>query len=233
MTLAREENMEYRYETHLHTSPVSRCATATVADSLRFYKSSGYDGVFITNHFLDGNINFDKSRPYRDKIEFYFSDAEEGERIGKQIALKVFTGVEMSDRGTDFLVYGLSKLWYLSHPGIMDMPYREKLDFLRKSGAFVVQAHPYREASYIDHIRLFPRSVDAVEVLNGANGKETYDLTALYAEHYGLPGVAGSDNHNGSKFPVASLAGIVTDEPILSVADYRRIVKSGKYRIFG
>ena len=43
----------FLYETHLHTSPVSKCASASVKDSLEFYKSIGYDGVFITNHFID------------------------------------------------------------------------------------------------------------------------------------------------------------------------------------
>ena len=26
---------------------------------INFYKKMGYDGVFITNHFLDGNVNID------------------------------------------------------------------------------------------------------------------------------------------------------------------------------
>ena len=43
----------YRYETHLHTFPVSRCAIASVEESLKYYKELGYDGVFITNHFPD------------------------------------------------------------------------------------------------------------------------------------------------------------------------------------
>ncbi len=30
------ENM-YRYETHLHTAPVSRCGKATVEETVRFY----------------------------------------------------------------------------------------------------------------------------------------------------------------------------------------------------
>ena len=46
----------YRYETHCHTLPVSACGKATVEDTVRFYKHMGYDGIFITNHFLDGNI---------------------------------------------------------------------------------------------------------------------------------------------------------------------------------
>ena len=66
----------YIYETHLHTSPVSKCARATVRENMEFYKSLGYDGIFITNHFLDGNINIDSDVDYRERIEFYFSDYE-------------------------------------------------------------------------------------------------------------------------------------------------------------
>ena len=55
----------YKYETHLHTYPVSKCAKATVRESLVFYKDIGYDGVFITNHFLDGNINISPDAPYK------------------------------------------------------------------------------------------------------------------------------------------------------------------------
>ena len=53
----------FRYETHLHTRPVSLCAQKSVRENIEFYKSAGYDGVFITNHFLDGNLNYDKSAP--------------------------------------------------------------------------------------------------------------------------------------------------------------------------
>jgi hypothetical protein len=56
----------YRYETHMHTLPVSRCARATVRESLEFYKSIGYDGVFITNHFIDGNVNINEPMTYEE-----------------------------------------------------------------------------------------------------------------------------------------------------------------------
>ena len=99
----------YKYETHLHTSPVSACAKANVSDTLVCYKNLGYDGVFITNHFLDGNINIDKSLPYEKKIEFYFSDYENALKLSKNIGIKVFLGIEISYGGTDFLIYGLNK----------------------------------------------------------------------------------------------------------------------------
>ena len=111
----------YLYETHLHTSPVSKCASATVREQLELYKSLGYTGVFITNHFIDGNINIDPVAPYKDKIDFYFSDYEEGLKIGKELGIDVFLGVELSYKGTDFLVYGLDKEWFLAHPEIQDM----------------------------------------------------------------------------------------------------------------
>ena len=55
----------YKYETHLHTYPVSKCASAGVRESLEYYKKLGYDGVFITNHFLDGYINIDCNLSYQ------------------------------------------------------------------------------------------------------------------------------------------------------------------------
>ena len=61
----------------MHTSPVSRCAVANVFETVTFYKEAGYDGIFITNHFLDGNINIDAAVPYEEKIAFYASDYEE------------------------------------------------------------------------------------------------------------------------------------------------------------
>lgn len=161
----------YRYETHLHTSPVSKCGKASVRESLAFYKEIGYDGVFITNHFIDGNINIDSTVPYQEKIDFYFSDFEEGLKLEKEIGIRVFMGVEMSYKGTDFLIYGLDKEWFLAHPEIMDMKKSEELEYLMNSGALVIQAHPYREASYIDHIRLFPRQVYGVEVINACRNE--------------------------------------------------------------
>ena len=80
----------YLYETHLHTYPVSKCGRATVREALEFYKREGYAGVFITNHFIDGNINIDISLPYEERIRFFFSDYEDGVEIGKEIGLPVF-----------------------------------------------------------------------------------------------------------------------------------------------
>lgn len=219
----------YLYETHFHTHPVSKCAASSVREMLEMYKNLGYSGVFITNHFIDGNINIDKTLPYEDKIRFYFSDYEEGVRIGKEIGLPVFLGVELSYKGTDFLIYGLDKEWFLSHPEIEGMKKTEELNLMMNEGALVIQAHPFREANYIDHIRLFPRSVHGVEICNACGNDFQNEMAKNYADAYGLLYTAGSDAHSVKR---NKFAGISTEEPILDEQDFIERVKSRNVQIF-
>ena len=222
--------MEYRYETHLHTLPVSKCAKVGVRETLEFYKRMGYDGVFITNHFIDGNIDVDPSLPYEERIEFFFSDVEEGRRIGEEIGIRVFNGLEMSYKGTDFLVYGLEKQWFLEHPEIEHMKKSEELPFLMENGALVIQAHPFREASYIDHIRLFPRVVHGVEVVNACRTDFENEMARQYAVNYQLLPFAGSDNHRGEV--IKRLAGMQSQSPLRDEQDFIARVKNGEMEIF-
>jgi len=214
----------YLYETHLHTFPVSRCAGATVREMLEFYKKIGFAGVFITNHFLDGNINIDRSLPYEERMRFYVSDYEEACRVSQEIGISVFFGVEHSYKGTDFLVYGLTPEWYLSHPEIESMKKSDLLRFLMSEGALVIQAHPFREASYIDHIRLFPRCVQGVEIYNACRSDFENELAKQYAENYNLLPFAGTDNHLPSSRP--TLGGMQTDTPLADVSGFIERVKN-------
>jgi len=221
----------YKYETHLHTSPVSACASASVRENMEFYKSKGYDGIFITNHFIDGNICHEvRGKSYREMIEFYCSDYEQAKELEKEIGIRVFFGIETTYSGTDFLVYGLDKEWYLSHPEIADMEKSKQLKFFMENEALVIQAHPFREASYIDHIRLFPRCVHGVEVVNASRSAFDNQMAKLYAEKYNLLEFAGSDNHIASRLD--RFAGMEADEPIESETDFVQKVKSGQMRYF-
>ena len=215
----------FLYETHLHTFPVSRCAHSSVRENLEFYKDAGYAGVFITNHFLDGNINIDHRLPYEERIQFYFSDYEEALRIGSEIGLSVFLGVELSYEGTDFLIYGLDKQWFLAHPEIMEMQKSDELKLMADSGALVIQAHPFRAAHYIDHVRLYPARVHGVETYNGCNTELENTMAEQYAKHYELIPFAGTDNHfaGGQE----RFGGMRTDSPITDVQDFIDRVKSG------
>lgn len=217
----------YLYETHMHTYPVSKCAKAGVRESLEFYKSQGYRGVFITNHFLDGNINIDKGLPYRERLEFYFSDYDEAVEIGKEIGLNVFLGVEMSDWGTDFLIYGLDKAWYFAHPEIEGMDRVKQLTLLAESGGLIIHAHPYR--SY-DCIKLFPRHVHGVEVYNGGRTDFENAMAEKYAKDYNLIRFAGTDNHRAGI--QRNFGGMKCRRPIENETDFVNLVKNGDAEMF-
>ena len=220
----------YRYETHVHTSPVSKCAKATVRETVEFYKAMGYDGIIITNHFLDGNIDIDPSVPYKEKLDFYYADADEAEKLGREIGLQVFCGEELSYGGTDFLIYGLDRRFYYEHPEVMEMDKRSELALLADNGAFISQAHPYREAFYIDHIRLYPRSVHAAETVNANRTELENRMADIYADAYGLLKTAGTDNHRAGG--QAKLAGMECPYRLRSCADFVQAVKNGELRIF-
>lgn len=219
------QSKEYLYETHLHTFPVSKCARANVRKTVEFYKSLGYEGIFITNHFIDGNINIDNNASYEERIRFFFSDYKEGYRIGKELGLSVFCGIEMSYYGTDFLVYGLGEEWFLAHPEIEDMCKKEQLSLMAEHGALIIHAHPFREASYIDHIRLFPRHVHGIEVYNACRNDLENKMAAIYAENYGLLTFAGSDNHKGAS--QHKLGGMRSPHPITCETEFVAGVKNG------
>lgn len=220
----------YRYETHVHTSPVSKCARATVRETVEFYRALDYDGIIITNHFLDSNINIDPDTPYKKKLDFYYADADEAAALGKELGLQVFCGEELSYGGTDFLIYGLDRRFYYEHPEIMGMNKRTELELLKAAGAFISQAHPYREARYIDHIRLYPRSVHAVETMNANRTELENRMADAYADAYGLLKTAGTDNHLAGR--QKKLAGMECPYRLSSCADFVQAVKNGDMRIF-
>lgn len=222
------EKKFYYYETHLHTSPVSKCARASVRQTLEAYVNLGYDGVFITNHFLGGNVLIDPNWSYEECIRFYFSDYEEGVRIGKELGIDVFCGVELSYRGTDFLVYGLDKEWFLTHPDIREMKFSSYLSMLAEAGALIIHAHPFREASYIDHIRLFPRHIHGVETFNACRTPFENGMAEMYAQYYGLPAFSGSDNHHAGAQKI--FGGMQSDSPIKNEKDFIERYRKGELR---
>lgn len=220
----------YKYETHFHTYPVSACAKYDVRLNLEFYKSIGYDGVFITNHFLNGNINIDSDMDFSKKIDFYLSDYYAAKSLENEIGIKVFFGIEYSYKGTDFLIYGLTPEWYINHPEFLEMPTKQALALAMGDGALVIHAHPFREAGYIDHIRLFPRSVHGVEIINACRTDFENDMAKDYADNYKLLYFAGSDNHIASNQKL--LSGVSFETPLVDELDFVKRVKNNQMGIF-
>ncbi|MDE6729139.1 MAG: PHP domain-containing protein [Oscillospiraceae bacterium] len=222
----------YKYETHLHTAEGSACASSTGAEMARAHKAAGYDGIFVTDHFFNSSTTVPRELPWDQRIDLYCKGFENALEEGKKIGLDVFFGVEWTVRGADFLIYNKDKQWLKDNKYLlMEADERELFDEVRKTGGFIVHAHPFREAEYIPHISLYPHHVDAVEVVNTRNGDPLFggntvfnDRAKQYAVMYGLPETGGSDTHNARQIVNG---GILVPEKINSPEDYLRQIKNG------
>ena len=45
----------YKYETPLHTAETSKCGKSGGAEMARHFAGLGYTGIFVTDHFFNGN----------------------------------------------------------------------------------------------------------------------------------------------------------------------------------
>lgn len=219
----------YRYETHLHTAIGSVCSRFKPEEIVEKYMRLGYAGVFVTDHFLNGNTTVPADLPWGERIRLFCEGYRDVGACAQGAGLSVFFGFEYSYKGTDFLVYGLEEDWLLLHPEIMEMRVKDFCGFVRNAGGLVVQAHPFREAEYIDHIRLFPSCVDGLETVNACRDVRCNRLAGNLAEEYGLIKTAGSDIHGRAQ---KILAGMEFEEKITSGEDFARRVKRGEGKIF-
>lgn len=53
---------------HAHTSQVSRCAKIEGKELARYYKSIGYTGLIVTDHFFNGNTIVPADLPWEERM---------------------------------------------------------------------------------------------------------------------------------------------------------------------
>jgi len=117
----------------------------------------------------------------------------------------------------------------LENPDMGDIGMTKVLRRVRDAGAFIIHAHPFLQAPYIDSIRLVPSLIDAVEVVHGGGGKEFTRRNMFYAEEYGLLKTGGTDTHH---FEIeGKLTGIAVERRAESILDLAAQIKAGKSRV--
>lgn len=219
----------FRYDLHCHTAEGSKCSKLAAKDMPHYYKSLGYDGFFVTDHF-EGNTTVPKGTPWRERIEqFYHNGYEIAKAEGDKIGIKVFFAPEESLRCNDFLLLGLSKDWWLAQEDYFDLAPNDRFDRIHAGGGYIIHAHPFAEAPWIESIRLFPRKVDAVEVFNGG-GSEEFNRNAIwYAKAYGLRMTGGTDTHTAEE---KNLCGIESPRECFTVEDIIDVIRDGSAKPF-
>ena len=229
MNLGDNSQNYYKYETHLHTSQGSACSGTSAECQVRALKALGYQGAFITDHFFNGNTAVDRRLPWDIKVHLFCQGYEEAKRVGDEIGFQVFFGFEFCYHASEFLVYGVDKEFLLNHPEIVGLTPWELCELVHSAGGFLVQAHPFREASYIKDIKLYPDFVDGVEVINTSHRNPKYNERALwYAESYRLPKTGGSDTHYAQW---QSGGGIAVEKPFETPDDYYQALIGNKLTV--
>lgn len=220
----------YLYETHCHSKETSACSSLTAENIVELYLANGYDGVFITDHFLNGNTTVHRklqNASYEQKIEAFCEGFFQVKKLAGD-RLKIFFGLEYSYLGSDMLIYGWSPKQLKGLERILSMRMSSLPDFCRETGALAIQAHPFREAHYIDHIRLYP-TAEGVEIFNATNGDLCNNLGKFYANSYKKIVIGGSDCHHIGQ---ETLSGVAFEEKINSEQEFITALRQGKGKIF-
>lgn len=222
--------MEYLWETHMHTAETSKCAAATGAEMAAAYAQAGYQGIVVTDHFLNGNAYRHEGEPWAARIGHFMEGYRAAKAAGEALGLCVLFGWEYYFEGGDYLTFGLSEAFLLDNPDLCEIDLVEYGARVHRAGGFISQAHPFREAWYIPpDAKQRVDVVDALEVYNASPHHDEWNAKAeaLAAQHH-LLRTAGSDAHNTTN---AAMAAMAFDAPIVGDKAFLAALRSGKGRI--
>ena len=222
--------MAYLYEMHLHSMEGSACGKVSAREYVKAYKDAGYAGIFITDHFYNGNCRPDRDLPWEEWVNQFCSGYEAAKEEGDKQGLQVFFALEErfsrddNNNMDEWLIYGLDKKYLLAHPEMRNWTRAEYLKNVHEAGGCCVQAHPFRDRKYIDsfHITL---GVDAIEGYNSCNLLEANVMANLYAQKHDMLMIGGSDVHFVDHVPHEKLSGLSFEKPLESALDLAQAIR--------
>lgn len=216
--------MKYKTELHCHSKEGSGCAHETVEGIVEKYLKHGYSTICLTNHF-DPCREMDDPEAWRARTESKLAAydklvAAAGDRLTILLGFE-FRFVQNSN---DYLVFGFDRDFILSGGAdLLKMGVRRFTEMARKEGIITIQAHPFRFGMTTTP----PDQIDGIEVFNGHPGHNSNnDIAEMWAKKYGKIMTSGTDHHDPHHIPDG---GILTDEPITTVAQLVEVLKSGQY----
>ena len=212
-------------ELHCHTAEGSLCARENAADTVEKYIAAGYSTVVLTNHINSETYELYGTDDHAGFAERYIAAYREMKEYAGE-RLNVLFGCELCFNGVDhndYLVYGMTEDFLMSHPGIVDSRIGDFYPLAHENGMLVFQAHPFRNGMNLAK----PENIDGIEVFNGNVWADSHnDIADMWANSLGLKKTAGSDHHDRTD---EASCGILTDMPIKTNADLVAVLKSEQY----
>ncbi len=218
---------------HVHTKIASPCGRNEPSDIVRMYKEKGYDGIVVTDHFIDHCMRDYYGLDYNDYCDLHRSAYEKTKAEGDKIGLTVLYGAELRLRATgenDYLVYGMTTDFFKANPDIFDWSVERLKDECETGGFVFYQAHPFRTGMTVSN----PFNLYGIEVYNGKVSPKDCDvnrniLADIFADKYELHKIAGSDCHGKNDL---GTAGIFIYKDIRTENELVGVLKNDEYRIF-
>ncbi|MDD4326996.1 MAG: histidinol phosphatase [Eubacteriales bacterium] len=217
----------YKYEMHSHTSEVSRCSHISATELVRRYYDIGFTGLCVTDHFYGNHYSSD-GIPWKDRVRDFCFGYDIARSEGERLGIDVFFALEYTvTPGTDFLIYGISEEWLSENQDSCRSTFKEFSSSVRASGGFIVQAHPFREGTYIPMISLAPGDIDGAEVFNACRLESENERADWYAESFDLIRLSGSDIHSAEQ---SVLGCMLTERKAKDLKDLIRMIRMRKAR---
>ncbi len=184
----------YRLDTHVHTSQVSPCGKHSGSRMVQKYKTAGFDGIIITDHYKEDIFASFGDIPFEKKIDCFLAGYRDAAEEGAQLGLDVFLGMELSLVSTvpnEYLLYGFDCDFLINNPELYNLTPDELVQLARENNLALFQAHPFRPG-------MIPLpQIGGAEVFNGHfNHNSQNDVALKFAEENGLLKIAGSDCHD-------------------------------------
>lgn len=132
---------------HEHTGGISWCCQMDARQIVEEAKKAGFDGFVLSNHYC---TDYTRQNGFDVWIEEYIQEFYHTERIAKEQGLRVFFGVEVTmefDRRIHMLLYGADEDFLRTYKELYYLSAEELYKLCHEHGIFVVQAHPYRNAT--------------------------------------------------------------------------------------
>lgn len=153
---------KYKYDLHVHTSPVSKCGDFSPCEVVDKYIKRGFDGIVITNHFSLNSAP--ENIAQKDFLEFYLRDYREAKECGEKRGLKVFPGIEIKfpENYNEYLVYGLNEDDISCAYGYLSGDYKTFYNEFKRDDILIIQAHPFRKNCILQDVNI----LDGIEAYN-------------------------------------------------------------------
>lgn len=218
------QNYKYKYDLHVHTSPVSPCGDFTPEEVVNIYKSLGFSGFVITNHF-----SFLRSKTFEspeDYAKYFLDDYKKAKEYGDKKGIDVILGLEIHfpQNANDYLVYGIDESDICKIIDCARSDYETFYKEFKNEKNLIIQAHPFRKNCFLENTKL----LDGIEIFNlhpGHNSAVGFAAKAAY-ENPHLLRIGGTDFHHEGH---GGMCAVVAKEKITDSFALAEVLKSKDY----